>query len=113
MFKRFRHWLRHSSRVHIREPISNIRACVEVIDRFLDGSPRYRLEWDDFVSWEHDNPHIEATRQAIAETEPLFFSGDPEQISQGIDIVVRERNRLAKTAGIVERGGTKRDDDAA
>jgi len=50
---------------------------VEILDRFLNGSMRYPLEWDDFISWENSNPNIEAIRNRIAETEPLFFSKNP------------------------------------
>jgi len=113
MLRRLRDWLRTSSRVHIHEPVSDVRACVDLLDRFLDGAMRYPLEWDDFISWEHSNPHIEATRQAIAPTEPLFISGDLAQQSQGVDIVVFQRNRLAKLAGVPSRSGTRRNDDAA
>lgn len=107
MFKRLRAWLKHSDHVHIRERVPDIRACVELVDRFLDGSLRYPLEWDDFISWEHENPHIEAVRKAIAETEPLFFSGVPAQLCEGTDIVVRERNALAKLAGVPNRDRPK------
>ena len=114
MLKHLRNWLRNSRHVHVRqEAVASVRECVELIDRFLDGERRYPLEWDDFISWEHENLHIEKARKAIAETEPLFFSRDPAQQSQGIDILVRERNSLAKLAGLPNRGGPKRDDDAA
>jgi hypothetical protein len=113
MFKRFRNWFRQSSHLHIREAsVHDVRACVELLDRFLDGSLRYPLEWDDFISWEHENLHVEATRKAVAQTEPLFLSGDLAQRSQAIDIVVHQRDGLARLAGVPGRGG-KRANDAA
>ncbi len=100
MFRRLRHWLRYSSHFHIVEPVGTLLDVVGVIDRFLDGTPRYALEWDDFVSWEHVNPNIERIRDAIAETEPLFFSGKMEDKLQGLEIVLSQRNRAAALAGL-------------
>jgi hypothetical protein len=40
----------------------------------IDGTLEYPLEWDDFISWRHENPNIEKIRDRIAANEPLFFS---------------------------------------
>ena len=112
MLKRLRKWLRDSRRVHIREPVSDVRACVAVIDAFLDNSPRYPLEWDDFVSWQQANPRVEAARKVIAPTEALFMSADRSQRPRGIAIVVAERNRLARLVGLPERPVAGGDSDA-
>jgi hypothetical protein len=34
---------------------------------------RYDLEWDDFISWEADNPQVEQIRNRIGEHEMLLF----------------------------------------
>lgn len=104
MLKRIRQWLKYSSHVHAREePASDLSSLVALIDRFLDSQPRYPLEWDDFVSWKHRSPGIDAVREAIAATEPLFFSKDPLKRRQGFEIVLAERNRAAALAGLSPR----------
>jgi hypothetical protein len=85
------------------QPAHDLRSCVAVIDRFLDGKPSYPLEWDDFVSWPHDSPGIEAVRLVIAPTEQLFFSKDLAKRQEGAEIVLAERNRIAAIAGIPMR----------
>jgi len=85
------------------QPVQDLKSCVSLLDRFLDGGLRYPLEWDDFVSWTHQDPTIEAARVAVAATEPLFFSGDDAKRAKAVEIVVAERNRIAVMAGMPER----------
>ena len=100
ILRKLAHWLRHSSHVHIRQHgVQSLSDLVGLLDRFLDDELRYALEWDDFISWENSAPGIEAIRERIAQTEPLFFSKDPAQIAKGVEIVVEERNRAASFAG--------------
>jgi len=104
MMKRIRQWLRMSSRAHIHEqPVHDLSSCVALLDRFLDGSLRYPLEWDDFVSWPHEHPGIESIRNTVADTEPLFFSRDLSKWAQGRAIVLDERNRIAGILGLPAR----------
>jgi hypothetical protein len=100
VFRKLAHWLRHSRHVHIRESgVHSLSALVNLVDRFLDDELRYGWEWDDFVSWDHSSPAIEAFRQRIAQTEPLFLSKDPTKIAQGTEILLEERNRAASLIG--------------
>jgi hypothetical protein len=104
MFKTIRRWLRNSSRIHLREqPVSDLRSCVALLDRFLDDRLRYPLEWDDFISWNHDSPSIESIRLIVADTEPMFFSKDPSQRRRARAMVITERNRVAAIVGLLER----------
>ena len=104
MFKTIRRWLRSSPRVHLRErPVSDLSSCLALLDRFLDDRLRYPLEWDDFISWNHDSPGIESIRLVMADTEPMFFSKDRSQRHQARAIVVAERNRIAAIVGMPER----------
>lgn len=96
-----RRWLRMSPHVHIREEnVASLNDLVKLLDRFLDDDTRYPLEWDDFVSWTHDDPEIEAIRDRIADTEPLFFSGSEDDRVKGVTIILRERNAAAGRCGI-------------
>ncbi|GAA0554622.1 hypothetical protein GCM10008941_38320 [Rhizomicrobium palustre] len=76
---------------------------MELLDRFLDDRLKYELEWDDFISWEHDNPNIEAIRLRIAETESLFFSSAISDRQCAVDLLVAERNRAAALVGVSAR----------
>jgi hypothetical protein len=90
--------------VHLKqEPIHDLRSCLGLLDRFLGDGLRYPLEWDDFVSWPHVSPGIEAVREKVAATEPLFFSSDPSERREGFEIVLAERNRLAAIIGVPAR----------
>ena len=72
--RRLTTWLRRSEHVHIRvQGVNNLGDLVCLIDRFLDDRVQYPLEWDDFVSWKHENVHIEKVRQIIEQNEPLLF----------------------------------------
>lgn len=101
MRERIRKWLKCCPHVHIRkQPASDLSSLVAVIDRFLDGKSRYPLEWDDFASWKHDGPDIEAVQEAIAATEPMFSSRDPLKRRKGFEIVLAHGNRAAALAGL-------------
>ena len=102
--RRLRNLLRHSTRVHARDQrINRIDELVALIDRFIDNQLEYALEWDDFISWTHSNPNIEAIRRRIAETEPLFFAIDDSKRAKAVDLLLTERNRAAALAGIGQR----------
>jgi hypothetical protein len=104
VLKTLRAWLRNSRRVYIRGPqVRDLPQFVALADRFLDGSLKYPLEWDDFISWTNDNPSIEAIRDRIAETEPLFFSKDAALRIKAIDGLVAERNRAAALCSLPQR----------
>jgi hypothetical protein len=106
MLKRWRKWLRQSPHFHIRERrVNDIHDLVALIDRFLDDKLDYVLEWDDFISWTHENENIERIRDRIAETEPLFFSKNAEDNKLGIAMLIDERNRAATLIGIDLRRG--------
>ena len=100
-----RNFLRMSSRLHIRQ--GNIASDFELfslLDRFIVGNIRYPLEWDDFISWENEVPHIEEFRIRIGAYEKFLFSNEPHDRNIYQDKIIEERNRLAKSLG-VEIGG--------
>lgn len=104
MFKKLFSFLRSSPHIHIQQtPPGRISELVELLDRFLDDRLKYELEWDDFISWEHDNPNIEAIRLRIAETESLFFSSAISDRQRAVDLLVAERNRAAALVGVSAR----------
>ena len=76
---------------------------VALIDRFLNDKLSYALEWDDFISWKNGNPNVEAIRERIAITEPLFFSKKKADREHGVKLIVEERNRAAALAGMDPR----------
>jgi hypothetical protein len=99
-----KNWFIQSSLVHLRQdPASSTTELVALIDRFLDGNPRYGLEWDDFISWKSDNPHVEAIRDRIGEHEKLLFSLDPSDELIYSNILILERNKLAVMLGLPTR----------
>ena len=100
MLKRLRQWLKTSQRIHLREEVAtDLVSCLGIIDRFIDGTLRYPLEWDDFISWESEVPAVEAVRKYIAALEPLFFSKDAKERYQALLMTVAERNRVAALVG--------------
>jgi hypothetical protein len=104
---RLRNLLRKSSRVHARDQrVTRISDVVSLIDRFIDNRLEYPLEWDDFISWTHSNPSIEATRRRIAEAEPLYFASDHSKRTKAIEMLLTERNRVAVRAGLPQREKT-------
>jgi hypothetical protein len=97
-------WLRNSSHIHQKQrAVETISEMVDLIDRSIDDKQSYPLEWDDFVSWENDNPNIEEVRRRIAALEPLFFSKTQTDRERGVDLVIEERNRAAALVGIKPR----------
>ena len=100
MLKKLQHWLRHSAHVHVRSGnVANMHDLVVMIDAFLDDKLAYDLQWDDFISWKHENPNIEAIRKRIAATEPLFFSDSPGDRKKAVALLIAERNRAAALVG--------------
>lgn len=90
-----------SNRVHLRqEPAIDLKELVGLIDRFLDGPMRYEMEWDDFISWENDNPHIEEVRKRISQFEPLLFSTNAADREIYGEKLTEERNRVAALLGL-------------
>ncbi|MGI9170345.1 MAG: hypothetical protein ACR2FH_09245 [Caulobacteraceae bacterium] len=73
---------------------------MDLFDRFLDGTYRYDLEWDDFISWEHDDQEIEAIRTRLGAFEPLLFSKLPTEKARYQRHVLEERDRLARSLGM-------------
>jgi hypothetical protein len=97
---KIRGWLRNSERLHAREqPVGSLTDLVSLVDRFLDGTLRYPLEWDDFVSWTCADPGIEAFRERIADLEPLFFSSVDADRRMGVARLLEERNRAVALIG--------------
>lgn len=101
---RLRRWFQQSPRVHLREqPVHDLRSCLGLLDRFLDGATRYPLEWDDFISWESDSPGIESVRDRFASLEPLFMSKDSRDRERARSVFLEERNKLAALVGAPAR----------
>jgi hypothetical protein len=104
MLRKLFSFFRTSSRIHVRQPPpSQISDLVALLDRLLDGRLSYELEWDDFISWQHSNPNIEAIRRRIAETERLFFSDAISDRKRAVEMLVGERNRAAALIGTSPR----------
>jgi hypothetical protein len=103
MWRAIRKFLRDSSRIHIRESApANYRDLVDLLDRFIDDEMRYPLEWDDFISWDHQNPNIEAIRERISAWEPLAFGSAIER-DRFTELFVDVRNECAALVGIAPR----------
>lgn len=101
-----RGWLRRIwerfPRVHFhvhREVATTPGDLIDLIDRFIDNQVRYPFEWDDFISWEQDNPNVEAARQAIGKYEGWLFSKNQSKIDAYAYRAAEERNRLAAILG--------------
>ncbi len=104
LMKTLRQWLRQSSRIHLRENgVGSQVDLVRLIDRFIDDKLTYPLEWDDFISWEHSDPYIEAMRDRIASLEPLFFSKSPNDRNEAVRQLIAERNLMAGRLGLGAR----------
>lgn len=94
MIKKLLRWLTNSSHVHARQhEISNFSDLIDLLDRFVSGDLKYPLEWDDFVSWENSNWHIEELRQQVASLEPLFFSKVQKDREQAVEKLLEVRDR--------------------
>lgn len=101
-------WLKslfvQSSWLHLhQEPASTTGDLIDLIDRCVDGRLRYSMEWDDFISWEQANLHVENARQVIGMHETWLFSGSQAQRNAYWYRVVEERNRLAAILGRSQR----------
>lgn len=102
---RLTRWLHVSPHIHIRaRNVSTISDAVDLFDRFLDDAMKYDLEWDDFISWEHENVCIEAVRERLGNSEALLFSKLPTDRARYVAAVLAERNRLAAFVGRSPRG---------
>ena len=107
-FKHFlgqlRRLLRVSSRIHIREErVSSLEDLVDLIDRFIDGKMKYDLEWDDFISWNHNNNYIESVRVNLAMNEGILFSKNNSDREKYISILIVQRNSVAAIIGLSAR----------
>jgi hypothetical protein len=105
LVNRIRDYFKRSKRIHLRSNVETVSDAIRLIDRFLDGTMRYPLEWDDFISWENENPSVEVLRAKIADLEPGFMSRDAGGKQEAINETVRLRNQYAALVGIPIRGG--------
>lgn len=104
-YKKIRDWLHFSSHVHVRKRgVSNLRELVDLFDRFHDNKLRYSLEWDDFISWPHENSYVEQVRDRLGGKEFLLFSKSMADRKMYAEFVLEERNRVAALIGIETRG---------
>lgn len=72
---------------------------VRLIDRFIDDELNYKLEWDDFVSWENENPGVEKIRAEVAALEGEFFSADKNVRDEALRKLLSIRNHVAAIVG--------------
>jgi hypothetical protein len=104
VFKKIREWLHRSPHFHIRaDGVNTIRDVIDLVDRFVDGKVRYPLEWDDFISWPHQDPNIEVFRERLGACEPYLFSKAPADRVKAVAILIAERNRIAALIGLPSR----------
>lgn len=103
LFKWISTFLRDSSHVHVREEINSVSDAIELIDRFIDGSLRYPLEWDDFISWENATQGVGRLREEIGQLEPMFFSSDKNVRMAAHRRLLEIRNRFATFNSIAIR----------
>lgn len=104
IFTKVRRWLRTSPRVHVREHgVNSLTDVVDLIDRFVDGRMNYELEWDDFISWSHENSFIADVIERISQYEPLLFSKARSDRMKYISHLIEERNRVAAIVGLPAR----------
>ena len=104
MAENIRTYLRMSPRVHIRQnDIANLGELLSLFDRFIDDKILYPLEWDDFISWESNNPSVESIRLRIGEYESLLFSDKLIDRTAYGNKVVEERNKIAVSLGLPSR----------
>ena len=101
-------WLRdklvQSSFVHLhQEPAHSVGDLVGLIDRFLFDGVRYPLEWDDFISYQNENAHLEKIRLEIMQFELLLFSSRGDDRQKYREELLRVRNRIAPLIGISAR----------
>ncbi|NFV79189.1 hypothetical protein [Magnetospirillum aberrantis] len=104
IFTKIRRWLRTSSHIHIREHgVRSLNDVVDLIDRFIDDRVIYDLEWDDFISWPHENICICTIISHISQYEYLLFSEFPADRVAYILHLTEERNRIAASIGMSAR----------
>jgi hypothetical protein len=101
---KLREFFTRSSVIHIRfRSADSVEELIHLIDRFIDGPLRYDLEWDDFISWKNDNPHLEDIRNRIGEFEPLLLSPTKENRIRYSNHLIEERNRLSALLNLPKR----------
>lgn len=104
LMSRWISFLRNSPHLHLRQgEVDSLLEVVLLFDKFLFGPVDYPLQWDDFISWQHENARVEEIRNRIGEFEHLLFSGDPHDRRRYREIVLAERNRLAAQLGMPPR----------
>jgi hypothetical protein len=102
--EKMRKWFRMSPHIHVRQHgVDSVGDLVDLIDRFIDDRMNYDLEWDDFISWKHDNHFIENVRQTIGAQEQLLFSKDKADRAEYVKELVHVRNRAAALIGLPPR----------
>lgn len=106
-FNWLRNKLRYSAHIHFRQQVTDLRALVGVMDRFVDGAALYELEWDDFISWANTNPNLEQIRNTLGAYESMLFSRDRDQQLAYRKKVVELRNSAAAKVGIAPRQEVK------
>lgn len=100
MFSKLKRWISRYSSIHVRKrSVHSIGDLLDLLDRFLDSKIEDGIEWDDFISWKHENDFIEQIRDRIAGLEPLFFSEQIADLDKAVMLVTEERNRLAAILG--------------
>jgi hypothetical protein len=109
MFARLTCWiksfLRNSSYIHVRQSyFSKPTEVIELIDRFIYSNVNYPLEWDDFISWENDNPSVEELRKEIGKFDHLLFQrlDDYSRLNYS-NKVIEQRNILASKLNLPVR----------
>ncbi|MFT3789477.1 MAG: hypothetical protein QM741_00035 [Rudaea sp.] len=101
LLNRIADWFVGSRHFHVRQNVAaNAGDLVCLIDRFVDDKLKFPLEWDDFISWENENPGIEAVRKKLSALEPLFFSSNKLDRHQALKKLIQERNCLAGLCGL-------------
>lgn len=84
--------------------MNNLNDVVNLIDRFVDGHTNYELEWDDFISWPHEDSSIADVIERISQYESLLFSKVHADRVTYISHLIKERNLLAANVGLPTRG---------
>ena len=98
-------FLYKSPRIHLRAcRISTLSDLLDLLDRFEYGPMKYPLEWDDFISWKHENRYIDGIRETLESNEALLVSKNPSDRQAFFEILRRERNKVAAVMGLPEKG---------
>jgi hypothetical protein len=103
LLRRIRDYFKQSQRAHLRSRVNSLREAINLIDRFIDGNMHYPLAWDDFISWENENPSVEALRDKVADLELKLVSKNREQKRGAARETIRLRNHYAGLIGIPSR----------